>query len=366
MKSNPLFVLLIVLLNACTPSQNTGFIVEDYLNNIQVLEENNEFLKEKIAKAINANPSRNTIHKENIELSCSLFSTIYSELNILMNEKNSDFTKTEFKRLYSSSLEIATKIKDIINKHPPYIDKSVYENDVFEGISKDSFWNELINNTNTKNIKIAFAKLHLELKKSENNLFVFYDKLLSEGVIKCPGPIARVVAPSSYIMCGSFFEAEVHLFSYGHYNIEDIVRIVVNGNEIPFWGSYGVYKVKAPNYAGIHKVEGFIEIDGLDGIEKHEFITEWQSFIPAVVFEFDEYQKVKSNEETEFAIHIPGFRQEDIIVETSKGKITKLKGIGKYKILVDEKPNTQFLINVSVKMPDGSIRKMGERKMMVE
>lgn len=62
-------------------------------------------------------------------------------------------------------------------------------------------------------------------------------------------------------------------------------------------------------------------------------------------------------------MNAPGFRQDDIIVESSLGKVTKQKGIGKYKIYVDEIVGTKFIIKVFVIMPDGSKRKMGERKM---
>lgn len=363
MNSTPLFVLFFILLSACSPKQNTDFIVDDYLKNIQILEENNEFLKERITKVFDARPIRERIHKENITLFNFQLNSLFSEIDSLIKDQKSDLTKSELNRIYDTSLGLTNLIEGKLTEKST--DEYRLENihKIFEGITNDTFWKELINETNKNTLKIAFVKLKLELKICENNLFKFYDMILNKKVLVCPGPNAMVIAPTSYVMSGTYFEAEIHLLSHGYFNRVELIRIVVNDKEIPINNGRGDYKVKAPGYAGIHPVKGYIEINGPEGIETHPFNYEWQSFVPAVSFEFYEYQKIKSSEETEFIVNIPGFRQEDLIVETSKGKLTKQKGIGKYKIWVDEKPNTQFQIKVSVKMPDGSIRKMGERKM---
>jgi len=362
MKSTPLFVLLIVLLSACSPRQNTDFIIEDYQKHSEAVEEVIEILKVKIAENIKSNPSRNKKYVEIMDSVHIKFNTIYSHVDkLLQNKKN---TKSDFMAIYDSSLLLIENIEITLNDYPTGWHRSEYKTEIFEAILNKEVWENYLSIYGKKGINILLSKLKCDLKIGERNVLKFCQSSMANSKIICCGASAKVIAYSSYIPSGFYFDASIYFLDFHGYN--KIKRIVVNNEEIPIEGGYGRYIVKAPDYVGFHPVKGFIEVDGEDGIEKHEFITEWQSFVPAVSFEFDKFQKIKSGEETNFIVNIPGFRQDDIIVETTKGKITKQKGIGKYKILVDEKPNTQFLIKVSVKMPDGSIRKMGERKMVVE
>jgi len=362
MKSTPFFVLLIVLLNACSPSQNTDFIVEDYKKHFESVEEVIEFLKDEIAENIKSNPLRNKKYVEIMDSVYIKFNTIYSHIDkLLQNKKN---TKSDFMAIYDSSLLLIENVEITLNDYPTGWHRSEYKTEIFEAIVNKEAWKNHLSFYGKKGINILLSKLKCDLKIGERNVLKFFKSSMASSKIICCGAFAKVIAYSSYIPSGYYFEASIY-FLDGH-GYKRIKRIVVNNEEIPVEGGYGRYIVKAPDYAGIHPIKGFIEVDGEEGIEKYEFITEWQSFVPAVSFEFDKHQKIKSGEETNFIVNIPGFSDENVIVETTKGKISKQKGIGKYKILVDEKPNTQFLINVSVKMPDGSIRKMGERKMMVE
>jgi hypothetical protein len=366
MKISYLFTLPVFLFLSCSSAPNTAFIVDDYLSNIELLDKDNKFYIEKIEALLTTNISSNKESKENFNRTCSLFNSIFAKVEVLSNPKKKEITATNLTKLYSSCLEEVIKVEKIIKKQK--IEEEIQYNSIsiFEHLKNEPFWRNLIQESKNYLIEVSFVKLYYELKIAENKVYKFYENEINYKRIICPGLGATIIAPSSYIMGGLYYEAEIHLTPFNYANLDKIIKIIVNGKEVPMENGHGVYKAKAPDYAGIHIIEGYIEIAEKEEIVKVPFISEWQSFIPAFLFEFDRVQKIKKNEEIEFTVLAPGFRQEAIIIESSKGKISKGMGMGKYKILVNEPPNTEFQILVSVEMPDGSKRKLGTRTMVVQ
>lgn len=250
----------------------------------------------------------------------------------------------------------------------PRIDKSVREtlerNSALraedppqKGASKKTWSSSYLVHSPLAGVAALLSKIQSDAKNLEAEILNILINQVDASTIKFDAVEAKIIASSSYIMAGQEYEADIVLMAL---NTTAQPKIVVNNQQIPVEGGKGKYKVTAPNSAGFHTVEGYIEVDGPDGVEKKEFKTEWQSFQPAATISADAMNVLYIGLENPISVSVPGFPANDVTASISSGSLTKTTGSGKYIAKVQRVQGMKTTITANVRLPDGSSRSMGK------
>lgn len=200
---------------------------------------------------------------------------------------------------------------------------------------------------------LAGAVTNLTRMKNEAiNLGNNVIKALQQGInaddIKIDRMVAMVNAPTSYVMSGSQYEADILLVaasSTANY------EITVNGSDLPVNGGVGKYTAQASG-AGSHTVSGTIKL----GDKTFPFSQEWTSFLPAATISATKMNVLYIGLDNPIEVSVPGVAPGNVSVSMSGGSLAK-KGGGKYIARV--RGGKEAVIRASAKMPDGSTRSMG-------
>jgi gliding motility-associated protein GldM len=272
-------------------------------------------------------------------------------------------------KILQAAIEKARKDMLAVLKHPK-IDTSVVANleknsalraqdPPKEGQKQVSWASMYLTHSPLAGVTALLVKIQSDAKNLEAEVLNELLKQIDAQTIKFDAVEAKVIAESSYIMAGSAYEADIVLMAL---NTTAQPKIVVNGNVIPVEGGKGKYRVTAPGSAGVHKVDGYIEVEGPDGIEQKKFSTEWQSFQPAATISADAMNVLYIGLDNPISVSVPGFRAEDVqaVMTAGTGTLTKAQGTGKYVAKVQRVQGSKTKITANVKMPDGTSRKMGE------
>lgn len=225
------------------------------------------------------------------------------------------------------------------------------------GTNKQSWVSSYLVHSPLAGVTALLSKTESDAKNLEAEVLNVLIKQINAATIKFDAVEAKIIAPSSYIMQGTNYEAEIVLMAL---NTTAEPTIYVNGEKIPVQGGKGIYKVPASG-SGIHPVKGYIEVEGPDGLEKKEFSTEWQSFQPAATISAEAMNVLYIGLENPISVSVPGFRAEDVVVSAGPGCVlSKASGTGKYIAKVSRVQGSKTKISASVKMPDGTSRQMGQ------
>lgn len=251
----------------------------------------------------------------------------------------------------------------------PKIDKSVRENlnsktalradnPPKDGPNQKTWSSVYLTHSPLGGVAAILSKIQSDAKNLESEILNVLVQQINASTVKFDAVEAKIIAPSSYIMAGSTYEAEIVLMAI---NTTAQPEIVVNGQKISVEGGKGIYKVQAPSSAGIQQVKGHVVFEGPDGPEKKEFATEWQSFQPAATISAEAMNVLYIGLENPISVSVPGFRADDIVVTAGAGcALSKVSGTGKYIARVQRVQGSKTTISATVKMPDGTSRKMGQ------
>lgn len=265
-----------------------------------------------------------------------------------------------------NAIEKARKDMLAVLNHPR-IDKSIVtnldkntalraEDPKSKGTNKQDWVSMYLVHSPLAGVTALLSKTESDAKNLEAEVLNVLIKQIDAATIKFDAVEAKIIAPSSYIMQGSEYQAEIVLMAL---NTTAEPTIFVNGEKIPVEGGKGIYKVPATG-VGVHPIKGYIEVDGPDGIEKKEFSTEWQSFQPAATISAEAMNVLYIGLENPISVSVPGFRAEDVVVSAGPGCVlSKTSGTGKYIAKVSRVKGSKTQISASVKMPDGTSRRMG-------
>jgi len=192
------------------------------------------------------------------------------------------------------------------------------------------------------------TRLKNEAMNLGNNVVGKLQQSINASDIKIDRMVAMVNAPSSYVMSGTSYEADILLVaasSTANY------EITVNGSPLAVTGGVGKYKAPA-NGAGAHKVTGTIKLDD----KTFAFDEEWTSFLPAATISADAMNVLYLGLDNPISVSVPGVNPSNVTASMSGGSLIP-KGAGKYIAKVSG--GREAKISATAKMPDGSTRPMG-------
>jgi len=197
------------------------------------------------------------------------------------------------------------------------------------------------------------TKIQNDCRNTEADIIEVLAKNIDKTKVSFDRLEAKVIANSTAVMVGSEYKAEVLLVAS---NSKSENPVVVDGRVLPMEDGKGVYSVR-PSNQGTFTWKGVIQVKGPEGIQPYPFEAEYQAFQGAATISADAMNVLYIGLDNPISIAVAGYTPKDIIPSMSGGSLTPKPGGWFAKVTAPGKA----LIQASVKMKDGSVRKMGEQ-----
>ncbi|HTD98758.1 MAG TPA: gliding motility protein GldM [Mucilaginibacter sp.] len=198
----------------------------------------------------------------------------------------------------------------------------------------------------------AFIKIQADLKNSENEVVKKILGKVDQAVVNLDKFQAVAVAPSSYILQGQPFTAQVFLTAYDSKSNPDIT---VDGSKIHTENGVGTYT--ATTSEGIHTWVGKIKVRQTDGSLK-EYPTPTQTYQvakPSAVVSPDKMNVLFIGVSNPVSVSAPGIPKEKLHVSISNGSISGSNG--QYAVTVNSPGDAT--ITVSGELMPGKTQVLG-------
>lgn len=175
----------------------------------------------------------------------------------------------------------------------------------------------------------VLTKLESDVKNTEAEILNYIVKSIDANTIKVTDVVAKVIAPTSYVLVGQQYKADILLAAYDSRQEPDIV---LGGSRVPVEGGLGKYTAAA-TAEGIKKYNGYIQIMGPDGKPtQYPFEGEYQVAKPAVVVSPDKMNVFYIGVDNPVSISAPGIPAEKVKATISSGSLSGANG--KYVVKV--------------------------------
>jgi gliding motility-associated protein GldM len=196
------------------------------------------------------------------------------------------------------------------------------------------------------------SKIQNDVKNAEADVVSYLMKAIDANDFKFDKLSAVVVAPTSYVLAGQPYEAQVFLTASDSKKEPDVF---VNGSKLETEEGKGIYKAPTGK-PGFYKWKGVIKVKKPDGsVEEYETEeVEYQVAEPSVNVSPDKMNVLYIGVENPITVSGAGIPAEKIIATISDGSLSKSSGAGSYIARVDK----QGKANVTVYYEP----KPGERK----
>jgi len=230
-------------------------------------------------------------------------------------------------------------------------------------------------------------KFENDAKNSESQILDFLLKSINAKDQKFDKMAAKVIAPTSYIMSGTEYKADIFVAAYNSTANPTVIIGGLNANakkdengnymetkDNPVSGGHNIDVVDGMGKfttigggEGEQHYSGAIMITGPDGTPTYyPFESDYMVAKGSVVISPDNLNLIYAGIDNPFSISVPGFAAENIIATASAGSFSST-GKGKYKINVPQNQvGKDLTISVSVKMQDGTTKPIGSQKFVVK
>jgi gliding motility-associated protein GldM len=206
------------------------------------------------------------------------------------------------------------------------------------------------------------SKLQADVKNSEaeaiNNLL----KAVDMGDFKFDTLVAEVVAPSSYVLVGNEYKADIFVAAFS--STQD-PEITVGGSLIKVEGGMGKYSVH-PTKEGINKWGGSIKVKGPTGeIKEYPFEQEYMAAKPSTVISATKMNLLYVGIPNPISISCPGISTDKIRATISQGTLVPDPKLGSGNFLANVKPGSKAVISVSAEI-DKKVTQLGTAEYRVK
>lgn len=222
---------------------------------------------------------------------------------------------------------------------------------------KPQTWeSELFEHSPLAAVMCLLTKIQNDAKNTASEVMAYQAASINAKDFKFDKLEAKVIAPSSYLMVGEQYEADIILSAFN--STQDNV-IAVNGSPIKAESGVGKYKVSVGE--GEQKYKGEIQVKDPSGeIKKYPFEGQYMGFKGTATIAADAMNVLYIGVDNPMSISVPGFPIENVVV-TPANVALKPTGKGKYMATVaNGMAGKMATINVSVKMKDGATKPMGK------
>jgi len=203
------------------------------------------------------------------------------------------------------------------------------------------------------------TKIQSDVKNAESDVVKRIFGKMDQAVVNLDQFAAVAVAPTSYVIQGQPYTAEVFLTAY---DSKSNPSISVNGSPLAVKDGRGVYQTSASE--GMHSWFGTVRVKQTDGSIK-EYRTPEQKFQvarPSAVVSPDKMLVFYMGVPNPVSVSAPGIAREKLKVSISGGSITG--SAGKYTVEVNS-PGTAT-VTVSAEIAPGKIQTIGATEFRVK
>ncbi len=267
-----------------------------------------------------------------------------TELKGKMNDFKSNILKTlspEDKKLFES------KLNQIISTDDPAPEKVRDDKRTWEMAT--FYHNPIVASV------ALLTKFQSDVRNVESELVNHLLSSIDAENFKFDALQARVIAPTSYVLLGQEYKADVFLAAYSTTSNPEIT--LEGGQSVPVEGGMGRYIVK-PTSEGVKKWGGVIKVKKPDNTyEEYPFQQEYIASRPAAVVSPDKMNVIYIGVDNPISISVPGVADNNVTATPSGSGLTLKKdpkgGAGKY--IANAKAQGIAKISVGAKFEDKSM-----------
>ena len=204
------------------------------------------------------------------------------------------------------------------------------------------------------------SKIQADAKNAENAIVRKYLAKMDEALVNLDAFAAVAVAPTSYLIQGQTYNAEVFLTAYDSKQNPDVT---VNGSRLSAKDGRGVYTVSA-NSEGEFKWKGTIRVKQTDGTEK-VYQTPEQTYRvarPSAVVSPDKMNVFYMGVPNPVSVSAPGIAKEKLRVNITGGTLTGSNG----NYIVRVSGGSEATVSVSAEIEPGKSRVLGTSKFRIK
>ncbi len=175
---------------------------------------------------------------------------------------------------------------------------------------------------------------------------------------------ARVIAPTSYVLTGQEYKADVFLAAFSSTSNPEIL---VGGAPITVEGGMGKYSTR-PSSEGLKKWGGVIKVKNPDNtVKDYKFEAEYIAAKPASVVSADKMNVLYIGVENPMSISVPGVADANVAASVTGGGVTIVKDAknGSSKYIAKATTQGEATVSVNAKL-DGKNVPMGQFKYRVK
>lgn len=187
------------------------------------------------------------------------------------------------------------------------------------------------------------TKYENDLKNTESEIVKLLLGDIDKNDFKFDQLVAKVIAPSSYILVGQEYTADILLVAY---DSRQNPVIKVGGSPLNVEGGMGKYTTRA-SAEGVKKWGGVIQVKAPDGSTKeYPFDAEYQVAKPAAVVSPDKMNVFYVGVDNPVSISVPGVPLDKVKPSISGGTITGSNG--KYVVRQEKPGKVTVTVNAEV------------------
>ena len=201
-------------------------------------------------------------------------------------------------------------------------------------------------------VTALLTKIQNDAKNTQAEVISALAKNIDKDKISFDKLTAAVIAPSSTVMIGEEYKAQVLLVASNSKSEHDVV---VNGSKLPMVDGMGQFKA-VPNSQGVFEWGGTIKLQTDTGLALFPFKAEYQAFAGGATISATKMNVLYIGVANPISVSVPGFAPKDVSVTMQGGRISS-DGKGGYNAIVESGRDAK--ITASAKMRDGSMRTMG-------
>lgn len=217
------------------------------------------------------------------------------------------------------------------------------------------------------------SKIEDDIKSAEADVVEELLKATDSDIIPFDTVAARVIAPTSYVLLGEEYNAEIFLAAFNRTLVPQVYigdydpatgKMIGGYDSLPVHDGLGQYNLKTDK-EGIMTYEGVINMKTPKGTYmQFPFSSQYIVARPSATASADKMNVMYAGLENPITVSVPGVPNEKVRVSCDNGTLTPLGG-GKYNVT---KPvaGRPCHINISAETDSGSVRPMGVMEFRVK
>lgn len=203
-----------------------------------------------------------------------------------------------------------------------------------------------------------------EVKNAEGDVITTLLKPLTGDILRFDKVVAKVVAPSNYILSGQEYKADIFVAAYSSTQAPEIS--IGGGSAIPVEDGMGKYTVRT-GATGVKTYKGVINVKQPDGtLKPYPFESEYTVAKPSFAVSPTKMNVFYIGVDNPVEISVGGASPDAVVATISPAGAGSIKYKGDGKYIVRAKKGPKCKINISIKKKEGGTTSMGSSEFRIK